>query len=111
MVKQINWSPLAKEELRSLLLSSVQRFGNKEQGKMIYSHYQKALHLNTLNPIIGKATEVDNIRYITPCPDYTLFYRHSLLKIEILVLWDNSHKAGKIKSIPTGKQEEASKLL
>ena len=45
-------------------------------------------------------TSMDNIRYITPCPDYTLFYRHSLLKIEILVLWDNSHKAGKIKSIP-----------
>ena len=31
MVKQINWSPLAKEELRSLLLSSLQKHGNKEQ--------------------------------------------------------------------------------
>ena len=105
MVKQINWSPLAKGELRSLLLSSVQRFGYKEQGKIIYSLFQNALHRITLNPFIGQATEVDNIRYITPCPDYTLFYRHSLLKIEILVLWDNSHKAGKIKSIHTGKQE------
>ena len=104
MVKQINWSPLAKGELRSLLLSSVQRFGNKEQGKIIYSLFQNALHRITLNPFIGQATEVDNIRYITPCPDYTL-------KIEILVLWDNSHKVGKIKSIPIGKQEEASKLL
>lgn len=82
MVKQINWSPLAKGELRSLLLSSVQRFGNKEQGKIIYSLFQNALHRITLNPFIGQATEVDNIRYITPCPDYTLFYRHSLLKIE-----------------------------
>ena len=33
MVKQINWSPLAKEELRSLLLSSLQKHGNKEQGR------------------------------------------------------------------------------
>jgi len=104
MVKQINWSPLAKGELRSLLLSSVQRFGNKEQGKIIYSLFQNALHRITLNPFIGQATEVDNIRYITPCPDYTLFYRHSLLKIEILVLWDNSHKVGKIKSIPINKK-------
>lgn len=111
MVKQINWSPLAKGEFRSLLLSSVQRFGNKEQGKIIYSLFQNALHRITLNPFIGQATEMDNIRYITPCPDYTLFYRHSLLKIEILVLWDNSHKVGKIKSIPIGEQEEASKLL
>ena len=99
MVKQINWSPLAKGELRSLLLSSVQRFGNKEQGKIIYSLFQNALHRITLNPFIGQATEVDNIRYITPCPNYTL------------LLWDNSHKVGKIKSIPIGKQEEASKLL
>ena len=43
--------------------------------------------------------KADNIRYITPHPDYTLFYRHSLLKIEVLVLWNNSHKAGKIKTI------------
>ena len=62
MVKQINWSPLAKGELRSLLLSSVQRFGNKEQGKIIYSLFQNALHRITLNPFIGQATEVDNIR-------------------------------------------------
>lgn len=53
MVKQINWSPLAKGELRSLLLSSVQRFGNKEQGKIIYSLFQNALHRITLNPFIG----------------------------------------------------------
>lgn len=105
MVKQINWSPLAKGELRSLLLSSVQRFGNKEQGKIIYSLFQNALHRITLNPFIGQATEVDNIRYITPCPDYTLFYRHSLLKIEILVLWDNSHKVGKIKAFPQGNKK------
>ena len=44
MVKQINWSPLAKEELRNLLLSSLQKHGNKEQGKVIYSLFQNALH-------------------------------------------------------------------
>lgn len=99
MVKQINWSPLAKEELRNLLLSSLQKHGNKEQGKVIYSLFQNALHRITLNPFIGQATEADNIRYITPHPDYTLFYRHSLLKIEVLVLWNNSHKARKIKTI------------
>ena len=74
MVKQINWSPLAKEELRSLLLSSVQRFGNKEQGKIIYSLFQNALHRITLNPFIGQAQKwitydisllVPTIRYST----------------------------------------------
>ena len=42
MVKQINWSPLAKEELRNLLLSSLQKHGNKEQGKVIY--YSKSFY-------------------------------------------------------------------
>ena len=109
MVKQINWSPLAKEELRSLLLSSVQRFGNKEQGKIIYSLFQNALHRITLNPFIGQATQCTTILF----GDNNIVrnYSHSLLKIEILVLWDNSHKVGKIKSIPIGEQEEASKLL
>ena len=99
MVKQIIWSPLAKEGLRSILLSSQQKHGDKNQSKILYSLLQNALHRITLNPFIGQATEVDNIRYITPHPDYTLFYRHSLLKIEVLVLWNNSHKAGKIKTI------------
>ena len=29
-----------------------------------------------------------------PHPDYTLLYRHSLRKIEVLVLWNNHHKLG-----------------
>lgn len=74
MVKQINWSPLAKGELRSLLLSSVQRFGNKEQGKIIYSLFQNALHRITLNPSSDKPRKwitydisllVPTIRYST----------------------------------------------
>ena len=82
MVKQISWSPLAKEALKSLLMHSLQKHGDKSRGKMMYSLLQGALHRITLNPFIGQATEMDNIRYITPHPDYTLFYRHSLLKIE-----------------------------
>ena len=53
MVKQINWSPLAKEEFRNLLLSSLQKHGNKEQGKVIYSLFKNALHRITLNPFIA----------------------------------------------------------
>lgn len=99
MVKQIIWSPLAKEELKNLLLSSQQKYEDKKRGRIMYSLFQNALHRITLNPFIGQATEVDNIRYFTPHPGYTLFYRHSLLKIEVLVLWDNSHKAGRIKAV------------
>lgn len=99
MVKQINWSPLAKEELRNLLLSSLQVSEDKQQGKLLYSLIQNALYRITLNPFIGQPTEIDNIRYVTPHPDYTLFYRHSLQMIEVLVLWDNHRKPGKIKSI------------
>lgn len=97
MVKQISWSPLAKEELRNLLLSSLQASEDKQQGKLLYSLIQNALHRITLNPFIGQPTEIKNIRYITPYPGHTLFYRHHLLKIEVLVLWNNNQKPGKIK--------------
>ena len=67
MAKQIIWSPLAKEALKDLLISSQERDGN--------------------------------IRYIIPHPDYTLLYRHSLRKIEVLVLWNNHHKLGSMINI------------
>ncbi|MCD8182339.1 MAG: type II toxin-antitoxin system RelE/ParE family toxin [Bacteroides sp.] len=99
MAKQLNWSPLAKEELKSLLLSSQQKSGGRQQGRILYRLFQNALHRVTLNPFIGQATEADNIRYVTPHPDYTLFYRHSLQKIDVLVIWHNQYKAGTIKTV------------
>ena len=96
MVKQISWAPIAKEALKSLLLSSQEKHGNKQYSKTMYQLFQNALYRVTLNPFIGQATETENIRYITPHPDYTLFYRHSLQKIEVLVLWNNHYKLGKM---------------
>lgn len=99
MVKQISWAPLAKEALKNLLLSSQEKHGNKQYCKTMYLLFQNALYRVTLNPFIGQATETENIRYITPHPDYTLFYRHSLQKIEVLVLWNNHYKLGKIENV------------
>ena len=90
MAKQIIWSPLAKEALKDLLISS--------QGTL-YTLFQNALYRVTLNPFIGQPTEAENIRYIIPHPDYTLLYRHSLRKIEVLVLWNNHHKLGSMINI------------
>ena len=86
MAKQIIWSPLAKEALKGLLISSQERDGNKRCGGVLYSLFQNALYRITLNPFIGQPTEAENIRYI--------LYRHSLRKIEVLVLWNNHHKLG-----------------
>ena len=94
MAKQIIWSPLAKEALKDLLISSQERDGNKRCGGALYTLFQNALYRVTLNPFIGQPTEAENIRYIIPHPDYTLLYRHSLRKIEVLVLWNNHHKLG-----------------
>ena len=88
MAKQIIWSPLAKEALKDLLISSQERDGNKRCGGTLYTLFQNALYRVTLNPFIGQPTEAENIRYIIPHPDYTLLYRHSLRKIEVLVLWN-----------------------
>lgn len=97
MAKQIIWSPLAKEALKTILFSCMEKRGSTAHGKMLYAWFQNAIFRITLNPFIGQATEMDNVRYVTPHPDYTLFYRHSLTRIDILVIWDNHHKPGKIK--------------
>lgn len=99
MAKQISWSPLAKEELKKILLSSQLKYGNNKFGKTLYSLFQNAIHRASLNPFIGQPTEIENIRYLTPHPDYTIFYRHTLQKIEILVLWSNERRAGKLETI------------
>jgi plasmid stabilization system protein ParE len=99
MAKQIIWSPLAKEALKDLLISSQERDGNKRCGGTLYTLFQNALYRVTLNPFIGQPTEAENIRYIIPHPDYTLLYRHSLRKIEVLVLWNNHHKLGSMINI------------
>lgn len=99
MAKQIIWSPLAKEVLKNILLSSLEKHKNKQFGKTMYSLFQNALYRVSLNPFNGQATEIDNVRYVTPHPDYTLFYRHNLQRIEVLVLWNNHYKQGKLETV------------
>lgn len=55
MAKQIIWSPLAKEALKDLLISSQERDGNKRCGGTLYTLFQNALYRVTLNPFIGQA--------------------------------------------------------
>ena len=74
--------------------------GNNEVSEVLYVQLQNILHRISMNPFIGQTTEVENIRYIIPHPGYTLFYRHSLKKIEVVVLWDNRLKMGELKVIP-----------
>lgn len=62
MAKQIIWSPLAKEALKDLLISSQERDGNKRCGGTLYTLFQNALYRVTLNPFIGQPTEAENIR-------------------------------------------------
>ena len=88
-----------QEALKDLLISSQERDGNKRCGGTLYTLFQNALYRVTLNPFIGQPTEAENIRYIIPHPDYTLLYRHSLRKIEVLVLWNNHHKLGSMINI------------
>ena len=71
-----------------------------EVSEVLYVQLQNILHRISMNPFIGQTTEVENIRYIIPHPGYTLFYRHSLKKIEVVVLWDNRLKMGELKVIP-----------
>ena len=95
MAKQVIWSLVAKKQLKETFQILKLKNGNNE-----VSELQNILHRISMNPFIGQTTEVENIHYIIPHPGYTLFYRHSLKKIEVVVLWDNRLKMGELKVIP-----------
>lgn len=103
MAKKIIWSHPAKESLKTLLIASKEKHGTSQLGKTMYQLFQNALYRITLNPFVGQPTEIEDIRYITPHPDYSIFYRHSLLKIEVLLLWNNHYKLGNIRAVSIEK--------
>ena len=100
MAKQVIWSLVAKKQLKETFQILKLKNGNNEVSEVLYVQLQNILHRISMNPFIGQTTEVENIRYIIPHPGYTLFYRHSLTKIEVVVLWDNRLKMGELKVIP-----------
>jgi len=94
------WPLVAKKQLKEAFQILKLKNGNNEVGEVLYVQLQNILHRISMNPFIGQTTEIENIRYIIPHPGYTLFYRHSLKKIEVVVLWDNRLKMGELKVIP-----------
>ena len=100
MAKQVIWSLVAKKQLKEAFQILKLKNGNNEIGEVLYVQLQNILHRISMNPFIGQTTEVENIRYNIPHPVYTLYYRHSLKKIEVVVLWDNRLKMGELKEGP-----------
>lgn len=104
MAKQVIWSPTAKKALKETILRLNLTNGNSEQSEALYIQLQNSLHRIDLNPFVGQSTEIENLRYIVPYPGYTLFYRHSFKKIEIVTLWDNKQTPGEIKVVKKQKE-------
>lgn len=99
MAKQVIWSLVAKKQLKEAFQILNLKTGNNQSGEIFYVQLQNMLHRISLNPFIGQITEMQNVRYIIPTPGYTLFYRHSLKKIEVLLIWDNRLKQGELKLV------------
>lgn len=99
MAKQVIWSLVAKKQLKEAFQILNLKDGSNQLGEVLYVQLQNMLHRISMNPFIGQTTEIENIRYIILHPGYTLFYRHSLKKIEVVVLWDNRLKMGELKVV------------
>lgn len=106
MAKHVIWSPVAKKQLKEALHVLKLKNGNNQLGEVLFVQLQNILHRISMNPFVGQTTEIENIRYIIPHPGYTLFYRHSLKKIEVVVLWDNRLKMGELKLMPKATKDK-----
>lgn len=105
MAKKVIWSPVAKKQLKEACRILLLKDKNSQAMETFFVQLQNMLHRICMNPFTGQATEIENIRYIIPHPEYTLFYRHSIKKIEVIVLWDNRLKMGELKVMQKKENE------
>ncbi|CAM3291101.1 type II toxin-antitoxin system RelE/ParE family toxin [Aequorivita lipolytica] len=62
----------------------------------LFELFKESVDTISLNPKIGKATDIDNIRFVI-VKDYLIFYENSIDKILIQRIWDSRQNPESLK--------------
>ncbi|MDH6311372.1 plasmid stabilization system protein ParE [Parabacteroides sp. PFB2-10] len=98
MARRIVWTQNANLTLKDTLLYFRKRNGNNKYSRQLYDKFNEILLLVAQSPTIGGQTEIDNVRYIIPHPDYMIFYQYDTRKITVLTLWDCRQDPNRLKT-------------
>ena len=85
--KKIVWSDNAKKTLLQIMQFYSNRNGNDRYSLNLYRKINSHVNLVSRLNIIGKPTDLENIRFII-VSDYQIFYEIKKRIIEVLIIWD-----------------------
>ena len=86
MAKKIIWSKNAEEDRLDILQYWFYRTGDKTYSKKLYDIFNNAVDGLINNPLMGKATDKQDVRYLIR-EKYLIFYKTSEEDIQILHIW------------------------
>ena len=87
MARKIIWTQGAHEERKEILEYWIKRNKSKTFSRKLNKLIITALHDLGKNPLIGRKTEITNVR-VKIIREYLLFYEISPTSIYVLSLWD-----------------------
>lgn len=88
MAKKVIWSRHAVNDRKEILRYWKMRNGSNTYSIKLNALFKKAILLIATHPLIGRRTDVENIR-AKLVRDYLIIYQDTETRIEILVVWDN----------------------
>lgn len=96
MAKKIIWSQTAQNYRKGILAYWKKRNKSNTYSLKLFEIFKEAVNSISINPKIGKATNLENIRFII-VRDYLIFYKNNLEEIRILRIWDSRQNPDSLK--------------
>jgi plasmid stabilization system protein ParE len=99
MAKEIIWSDQALNDRKRILNYWILKNQSSLYSIRLDQVFREAVKLISEYPVIGKPTDLVNIR-AKKVRDYFIFFRENENQIHILCIWDTSKKASTMSRIP-----------
>lgn len=93
--RRIVWTKKANKERRKILEYWVNRNKSKRFSQLLNKRIISELRLVSKNPLIGKKTDLQNVRIII-LKYYLLFYEITETEIVVLTIWDSRRNPDKL---------------
>ncbi|MEQ9289918.1 MAG: type II toxin-antitoxin system RelE/ParE family toxin [Cyclobacteriaceae bacterium] len=88
MALKIIWSPLAQKKRKEILGYWVLHNNSNKFSIKLDSLFIAALNLISRYPLIGKPTDIENVR-VKIVRDYLIFYYVGKTTVKVLTIWDS----------------------
>ena len=85
----VKWTKSAVLDLASTFLYWNERNKSHNYSKKLLKEIRIAEKLISENPLLGKMSEVKNVRSVLVLMNFSIYYRLKFNEVEIIAFWDN----------------------